>query len=85
MTVSEDAWYNEVNGTLPRAICIAGEGCSAGTAAKRWDWSRSGRLVGGVPDGDVSYGREKAVAGTVRVPSRRRMMKFFMDGWILRQ
>lgn len=35
MSVSEDAWYDEVNPTLPRAMCFAGKGCSAGVTAKQ--------------------------------------------------
>jgi len=35
MTVSEDAWYEENGGSLPRAMCIAGEGCRVGTSAKQ--------------------------------------------------
>jgi len=35
MTVSEDAWYDEANGTLPRAMCFADKGCSVGISAKQ--------------------------------------------------
>lgn len=35
MTVSEDAKYDEVNPSLPRAMCVAGEGCSAGVATAK--------------------------------------------------
>jgi len=35
MTVTEDAWYEEHGGSLTRAMCAAGEGCSVGTSAKQ--------------------------------------------------
>jgi outer membrane protein assembly factor BamB len=35
MTVSEDAWYDEKNPTVPRALCFADTGCSVGTTAKQ--------------------------------------------------
>jgi len=35
MFVSKDAWYDEVNSALPRAMCFAGKGCSAGFTAKQ--------------------------------------------------
>jgi hypothetical protein len=35
LDIHEDAWYDEGAGSLPRAMCVAGIGCSAGVSAKQ--------------------------------------------------
>ncbi|MDD1689814.1 MAG: DUF6345 domain-containing protein [Methanoregula sp.] len=51
MTVYEDAWYDESDPsrkpTLPRAMCFADTGCSAGTAAKQQLFLSDPRKISG--------------------------------------
>lgn len=69
MSVSENAWYDEINPTLPRAMCFAGKGCSAGVTAKQQLFLSDTlpRTRGGIPVFSVRQTDNNTWVGTLSI------------------